>query len=117
MKQERVPVAELVDLAKLGRAGAPPTPSDIRAALPRGWVLDDDGVHAHRDRRWMFSQSWILICAMIVFAAVAIGIFASTAPRGWRGVTRIAILFGLLVLIGGVIGPLITRALVRRSPR
>jgi hypothetical protein len=117
VKQERVRVDELVDLARLGRAGAPPTPSDIRAALPRGWVLDDDGEYAHRDRRWMFTNGWILICAMAAFAAVAIGIYASTAPRGWRGLSRVAILLALLVLIGGVVGPLVTRALIRRGPK
>jgi hypothetical protein len=108
---ERVPVAELIDLSKLG---ARPSPSDLRAALPRGWVLDDDGAHAVRDRRWMFSQSWVLICALISFGAVAIGLFASTLPRGWRGVTRIAILLVVVLVIGGVIAPLITRALNRR---
>lgn len=117
MKRERVPVEQLVDLARVGRAGAPPTTSDVRAALPRGWVLDDDGLHAHRDRRWMFSQGWVLICAMVGFGALAIGLFASTFPRGARGWTRVAILLGLLLLIGGVVGPLVTRALLRRSSR
>lgn len=117
MKRERVPIEQLVDLARAGRGGAPPTASDLRAALPRGWVLDDDGLHAHRDRRWMFSQSWVLICAMVGFGAIAIGLFASTFPRGWRGLTRVAILLGLLVLIGGVVGPLVSRALVRRDSR
>jgi len=112
--RERVPVGELVDVSQLGRDGRPPTPRELRAALPRGWAFDDDGRHAVRDARLFFSQSWVLIAGLLVFGSAAIAIFASTLPHGWRGVTRVAILLALVVLIGGVIGPLVTRALHRR---
>ena len=111
---KRVRVEELVDLAKLGRDERRPTPSELRAALPLGWVLDDDGEHAIRDRRVFFGRSWVLLTGLVMFGAAAIGLFATTLPRGWRGVTRAAILVGLLLVIGGLIGPLVTRALHRR---
>jgi hypothetical protein len=114
MERERVPIDQLVDLSKAGRGGAPPTRSDLRRALPKGWVLDDDGLHAIRDRRLLFGQGWILLTAMIVFGALSIAIFASAAPRGWSALIRVGILIVVLVLIGGVIGPLITRALHKR---
>jgi hypothetical protein len=114
MERERVPIEQLVDLSKAGRGGAPPTPSDLRRALPKGWVLDDDGRHAIRDRRVLFGGGWLLLTAMVVFGALSIAIYASTAPRGWTALTRVGILVLVVVLIGGVIGPLITRALIRK---
>ena len=114
MTRERVPVSQLVDLSQLGRGGQPPTKGDLRAALPRGWVLDDDGQHAVRDGRWLFSHSWVLVTALVCFGAAAIGLFATTLPSGWRGVTRVAILLAVVLVIGGLIGPLVTRALHRR---
>ena len=111
---KRVRVEELVDLARLGRGGRPPTQSELRAALPLGWVLDDDGEHAIRDRRVFFGRSWVLICGLVMFGAAAVGLFATTLPRGWRGVTRAAVLLGLLLVIGGLVGPLVTRTLNRR---
>ncbi len=110
----RVRVADLIDVSRVRRDGRPPTPAELRAALPRGWVLDDDGEHAVRDRRLLFSQGWVLIVGMVVFGAVALGLFWSTFPRGWRGVTRLGLLIASFVVIGGVIAPLVTRALHRR---
>ena len=37
-RRELVPIAELVDLERLREGGRDPTPSRIRAALPRGWA-------------------------------------------------------------------------------
>ena len=114
MDRERVRIEQLVDLSKAGRGGAPPTRSDLRRALPKGWVLDDDGLHALRDRRLLFGQGWVLLTAMVVFGALSIVIYASAAPRGWSALIRVGILVIVLVLIGGVIGPLLTRALYRK---
>jgi len=111
---KRVPVRELVDLARVRRDGRPPTPAELRRALPRGWVLDDDGEHAVRDRRLLFSEGWVLIVGMATFGAVALGLFWSTFPRGWRGVTRLGLLIVAFVVIGGVVAPMVTRALNRR---
>lgn len=113
-ERPRVEVSELVDLARLRADGRPPTPAQIRAALPRGWSLDDDGVHAVRDRRLLFREGWILIVGLVSFGAVAAGLFWSTFPRGWRGVTRLGLLVVAFVVIGGVVAPMITRALNRR---
>lgn len=110
----RVPVRELIDVARVRRDGREPTPAQLRAALPRGWVLDDDGEHALRDRRLMFSQGWVLLTGMVVFGAVALGLFWSTFPKGWRGLSRLGLLIVAFVVIGGVIAPLVTRALYRR---
>ena len=39
--RELTPIDELIDVPALGRGGRTPTPSQIRAALPRGWALAD----------------------------------------------------------------------------
>jgi len=111
---DRVPLAELVDLEALSRAGRPPSPAEIRAALPPGWVPDEDGVSARRDLRLLFRRGWILVAGMVSFGAVAIGLFWQTFPAGWRGVGRALVLVVVIALIGGVVGPMITRALHRK---
>ena len=77
-------------------------------------ALDDDGVHAVRDLRLFFSQSWVLVLGLVMFGAAGVGLFATTFPRGERALLRVAILVGVMIVIGGVIGPLVTRALNRR---
>lgn len=114
MGEQRVHVDQLVDRSKIRRDGRPPTPAELRAALPRGWKLDDDGEHAVRDLRLFFSQGWVLICGLVMFGAAVIGLFATTLPRGWRAFARVGILLAILLVIGGVIGPMITRAINRR---
>lgn len=109
-----VPVEELVDLARLGRDGRPPTPRELRAALPRGWALDDDGRHAHRDARLLFREGWILALGLLLFGAAGGFFLVDAAPRGAAGVLRLLLLVGLVALAGGVAGPLVTRALHRR---
>ena len=68
-----------------------------------------------RDLRLFFSQSWVLLLGLVTFGAAGIGLFATTFPRGERALVRIAILLAVMIGIGGVIGPLVTRALLRRS--
>lgn len=115
MSVKRVPVDELVDRARIRKDGRPPTPAELRAALPAGWKLDDDGEHAVRDLRLFFSQSWVLVLGLVMFGAAGIGLFASTFPRGERALVRVAILLVVMIVIGGVIGPLVTRALLKRA--
>ena len=113
-RAERVPIGELVDLAALARDGRPVTPRRIREALPRGWALDDDNEHAHRDVRLLFREGWILILGLLVFGALG-GVFLSSGvPSGWAGVLRVLGLIALVLVFGGVAAPLITRALYRR---
>ena len=114
----RVPISELVDLEELtqARGGQPPTPANLRGALPPGWALDDDPAFAKKDMRLLFRQGWMLVIGMLVFGAAGIVFFLEVFPRGWSGVLRFAILLVILGLVGGVVGPLITRALSRRSP-
>lgn len=110
----RVPVEQLVDLSKLGTGERPPTPREIREALPRGWVLDEDGVTAHSDARLMFKEGWVLIVGLACFGAAVIGLFYLTFPRGGAGWVRLVILIAVVVVAGGIVAPLITRALHRR---
>ena len=112
-----VPVEQLVDLEALSEGGRPPSASRIRAALPRGWVLDEDGRTARRDGRLFFSQGWVLIAGLIAFGAAAIGLFYRTFPRGWSGVGRALGLLVLLLVLGGLVAPAVTRALNRRGWR
>gem|GEM_PF-1266068 len=106
-----VHVTELVDLDSIGPGHRPPTPAELRAALPRGWVLEPDNEHARRDLRLFFREGWILIVGLLVFGGVGAALFWQTFPSGWRGVTRLAGLFVLVLLAGGVVGPMVTRAL------
>ncbi|MCB9915711.1 MAG: hypothetical protein H6828_11265 [Planctomycetes bacterium] len=111
---ERVPVEELVDVAALGEDGRPPHPARLRAALPRGWVLEDDGKHARRDLRLFFREGWILLVGLVSFGAIALATFWSVFPAGMAGLLRFLGLVVVLLLVGGVVGPMITRALQRR---
>jgi len=113
-RRASVPVEELVDLARLGRDGRPPTPRELRAALPRGWALDEDGRHAHRDARLFFREGWILVLGLVLFGAIGGFFLIDAAPRGPAGAVRLLVLIGLVALAGGVAGPLVTRALHRR---
>ncbi|MDP6540464.1 MAG: hypothetical protein QF903_02670 [Planctomycetota bacterium] len=111
----RVPVGDLVDLDALERDGRRVSPARLRAALPRGWVLEPDGLHARRDLRLFFRESWILLCGLAIFGGVAVALFWSVMPRGWAGLGRLVLAVGALLLAGGLAGPLITRALNRRA--
>jgi len=112
--RERVPIEELIDLEALREGGREPTPARLRAALPRGWVLEDDQRHARRDLRLFFREAWILVAGLVIFGSSAVLLFWSTFPRGWSGVVRALVLVGVMVLIGGLVAPTITRALNRR---
>ncbi len=110
----RVPVDQLIDLSKLGTPERRPTPREIREALPRGWVLEEDGVTARSDARLLFKEGWVLIAGLVSFGAAAIGLFYMTLPRGAGGWLRLAVLIVVLIVAGGIVGPIVTRALNRR---
>ena len=112
--RRRVPVSALVDLEMLRQDGRPPTPARIRSALPRGWALDDDHLHAHRDARLLFREGWILVLGLLVFGSVGLGFLWGAMPQGWSGVLRLATLAAIVLVVGGVVAPGITRALNRR---
>ena len=111
---EQVPVEELVDVAALGRHGRPATPAQLRAALPVGWVLAEDGRTARRDGRVLHRHSIVLVTGLLVFGVAGLGLFWSTFPRGWSGFFRAGILLVVLLVAGGFVGPAVTRALMRR---
>ena len=114
MSRDPVPVEDLIDLQSLQARGRPLTPRELRAALPRGWALDEDGRHAHRDTRLLFREGWVLILGLLIFGGIG-GVFLVDAmPRGWSGALRLAALAGGVLLAGGVVGPMVTRALHRR---
>jgi hypothetical protein len=110
----RVPIEDLIDPAWLAEQGREPSPARLRAALPRGWVLEEDLRHARRDARLLFREGWILLTGLFVFGTAAAGLFYLTFPRGWAGLTRAGILLLVLILLGGLVAPMITRALNRR---
>jgi hypothetical protein len=114
MSGERVPIEQLVDLEALREGGREPTPARLRAALPRGWVLEDDQRHARRDLRLFFREAWILLAGLSIFGTSAVLLFWSTFPRGWSGLVRVGVLVIVMILIGGLVAPMVTRALHRR---
>lgn len=112
-----VPIAELLDLDQIGPGHRPPTPREIRAALPLGWVYDEVRREAHRDLRLFFSRSWIMILGMVTFGAAGIGFFIYALPRGAYGWLRFLLMLLAVLLAGGIVGPLITRALTKPGNR
>lgn len=113
--RKRVPLAELLSPEELAALGPAPSPRALRAVLPRGWVPSEDGRHAERDLRLFFREGWILALCLVVFGTLGGMFLAGAMPRGLAGVARFLGLVLLLVLAAGVVGPLITRALTRRS--
>ena len=110
------PVENVLDLAALEQElGRRPSPSQIRAALPRGLVLDEDGLHVRTDRRILMRHSWVLVTSLIVFGGASLWLFQDTLPGGWKGVGRLLGLVAILALAGGLVGPMITRALLSRQ--
>jgi hypothetical protein len=111
----RVPIEELVDLAALEeRDGRPPSPARLRDALPKGWVLDEDGRSARRDLRLFFRDGWVLLLGLVSFGAAGLGIFWYSFPRGLAGFVRLGVLVLVLLLVGGLVAPWITRRLNKR---
>ena len=86
----------------------------MRESLPRGYVLDEDGVTVRRDGRLLFKEGWVLIVGLVSFGAAAIGFFWWSFPRGAAGWVRFAIAVAIVLVAGGIVGPLVTRALTRR---
>ncbi len=113
----RRPIEELVDLDALSEGGRVASPRRIREALPPGWVLDEDGQSARRDLRILAREGWVLALGLVLFGGAAILLFMETLPKGWRGFGRAATMIGLVLLAGGIVGPLVTRALNRRAGR
>lgn len=113
-----VPLEQLVDLEALREGlpeGRPIPPQRLRDALPAGWVLAEDQLHARRDLRVLARDGWVLVLGLVSFGTIAVGLFYNTFPRGLRGILFAGTLIVLVLLAGGLVGPMITRALTRRS--
>jgi len=110
-----VPVEQLIDLSALRQDGRPPTPKQIREALPAGWVLDEDGKTARRDLRVLARDGWVLVLGLVTFGAAGLGLFWHTFPRGGAGIARFFVLIAVVLVAGGLVAPIITRALNRKS--
>lgn len=100
-----------------GTVPRPPTPKELRDALPPGWVLDEDGKTARRDARLLFRNGWMLALCLVCFAAAAAGLFWWSFPRGNAAWIRLVGALTLLLLAGGIAAPILTRALSRSSRR
>lgn len=70
-----------------------------------------------RDRRWLFRESWVLLLGMLCFGAGGLTFLWGAMPRSWTGLLRLALLLGIVLLVGGLVGPLISRALMRPAAR
>jgi len=107
----RAKISELVEGERLRALGPEPSVHELRKALPRGWLLEADRVHARRDLRLFFREGWMLALCLLVFGALGALFLLGAAPRGWSGVLRLIGLVAAVALAGGIAGPVITRAL------
>lgn len=113
----RVPIEQLVDPALFGDGTKTPHPYKLRDALPAGWILEPDLKHARRDRRLLAGGGWVLVIGMVSFGTVAFFIFRDAFPKGIGAYLRLGGMLAILLLAGGVVGPLVTRALTQKSGR
>ncbi len=67
-----------------------------------------------RDARLLFKDGWMLVLFLVCFGAAAGGIFWWSAPRGSAGWIRFGIALGIVLVAGGVVAPMVTRALYRK---
>jgi hypothetical protein len=56
----------------------------------------------------------MLVLFMVCFGAAAAGIFWWSAPRGAAGWIRFGVALGIVLVAGGIVAPIVTRALYRR---
>jgi len=66
------------------------------------------------DRRVFFGEGWVLLLGMLVFGTVGGYFLIGAMPSGWRGLARLAVMIVVVLLVGGLVGPGISRALRRR---
>ena len=67
-----------------------------------------------RDGRLLFRDGWMLVLFMICFGAAAGGIFWWSAPRGSAGWIRFGIAVLIVLVAGGIVAPMVTRAIYRK---
>lgn len=113
----RVPIEQLVDPAVLGDGSRPVHPYKLRDALPPGWILEPDLKHARRDRRLLAGGGWVLVIGMVSFGSVALMLWRDTFPKGIGPYLRLGGLLAVILLVGGFVAPMITRALTRGPGR
>jgi hypothetical protein len=56
----------------------------------------------------------MLVLCLVVFGALGAFLVLGALPSGWSGIVRLLVLIALVLLAGGVAGPLVSRALRRR---
>jgi hypothetical protein len=66
-------------------------------------------------KRLFFREAWVLLLAMVMFGAAAAGLFWWSFPSGGGAWVRLGVGVALLVLVGGFVAPIVTRALKRRG--
>ena len=66
------------------------------------------------DRRILFREGWMLVLCLVCFGAAAAGLFWWSAPAGVAGWIRLAASVVVVLLAGGIVAPLVTRAIYRR---
>jgi len=67
------------------------------------------------DGRLLFGQGWMLALLLLAFGSAALGLFWWSFPRGGAGWLRFAAAVALVLLAGGLVAPVVTRALKRRQ--
>ena len=65
-------------------------------------------------KRLFFREGWVLLLALVAFGAAGLGLFWWSFPRGSGAWIRLAVGVVVLVLAGGLIAPIVTRAVRRK---
>ena len=76
--------------------------------------IDESTEPPRKARRLFYDEGWVLLIGLIAFGAAALGLFWMVLPSGPAGFLRLAAMAGVLLLCGGLIGPLVTRAIRKR---
>ena len=99
----------LVEHEIVGIRVCTPHPIDLDARVPQARLLS--GIEVHRDARLLFREGWILLLGLVLFGALGSVFLAGGLPRGLGGILRLGVSAVVLVLVGGLVAPWITKTL------
>ncbi len=73
--------------------------------------MSTEGPHDSRATRTR--DGWILVLCLVSFGGLALTMFWQTFPRGWGGISRLALLLLFFLVAGGLLAPMLSKVLRR----